>query len=642
MPTWLKLQTAPAKTLSVQELRRIPGTQNDAVKAVQNLPGVARAPFGSGLLVVWGSAPADTRTYADGVFIPRVFHFGGLRATVNTEFVQDISFRPGAYGADYGRGLGGTINITTRSPRLDRIHGSVTLDLIDGSVTIEAPITKKLTIAAGARVSWISAILPLFNRSDFQISPNYWDYQLAARYRATSRDDIDLFVFGSTDNVGVRVNNPDPNAVINIDSKSYFGRARVRWTHRFSPDTVLTVMPSVGGDTFRISTGDQGIGGRPLSLDALTLGYNLRSEVRHRLTSSIDLAAGLDFEGLNTRFDVVATGIGGPSSSGAQQGPPPREATALREASVQNLIQTAPYLIGRLSLFDDRLLVSPQLRLAIDHFRATSGSVAQTWFNFEPRLFFQAVLWPKRLALKGAAGIYHQNAQGNELSSVFGNPSLVPQFGATYTAGLELDLTQTLRLETQVFYKDLRTLVVADNALRFGNFGLGRVLGGEVFLRQKLWKGLFGWVAYTISRSERKNSPEEEWRLFRYDQTHILTIVGSYRLPWGLEAGVRFRYVTGNPTTPVIGAYRDLGDALYQPLRGAVYSDRLPAFHQLDVRIDKTFTFNRWAFGIYLDIQNVYNRSNTENLVYGGWQLSQVGQVSGIPFFPNLGVRADF
>ena len=136
--------------LSVQELKRIPGTQNDALNAVQNLPGVARLSFLSGLLVVWGSAPSDTRVYADGVAIPVLYHFGGLRATINSEFVSDLSFKPGAYGADFGRGLGGNVNVTTRQPKEDRIHGSVTLDLIDASVTLEGPLTKKLHFAVGA------------------------------------------------------------------------------------------------------------------------------------------------------------------------------------------------------------------------------------------------------------------------------------------------------------------------------------------------------------------------------------------------------------------------------------------------------------------------------------------------------------
>ena len=89
-------------SLSGDELRRIPGTQGDTLKAVQNLPGVARAPFGGGQLIVWGSSPFDTRTYVDGVYIPTLYHFGGLRSTVNSEFVSALKFLPGRTVLSHG------------------------------------------------------------------------------------------------------------------------------------------------------------------------------------------------------------------------------------------------------------------------------------------------------------------------------------------------------------------------------------------------------------------------------------------------------------------------------------------------------------------------------------------------------------
>ena len=37
-----------------------------------------------------------------------------------------------------------------------------------------------------------------------------------------------------------------------------------------------------------------------------------------------------------------------------------------------------------------------------------------------------------------------------------------------------------------------------------------------------------------------------------FDQTHILTILGSYRLGHGWEFGARFRLVSGNLVTPEV------------------------------------------------------------------------------------------
>ncbi|MCS6912039.1 MAG: TonB-dependent receptor [Myxococcales bacterium] len=629
--------------LDVQEVKRIPGTQNDAVKAVQNMPGVARAPFGGGLLVVWGAAPGDTRVYADGVRIPRIFHFGGLRSTVNSEFVTELSFRPGAYSADFGRGLGGVIEIRTRTPRSDRLHGSVTLDLIDGSVTLEGPLTKKLHFAAGVRVSWISAFLPIVNRSAFQVSPFYWDYQAALRYQATPRDELELFVFGSTDVLTARVENPDPAVQVNLDSRSYFSRARLRWIHRFSPRTSLMVMPSIGGDTLRLDPGDSGLAGLALRLRAETLGYNLRAELRHRFAQELELLTGVDFEGERLALDLLAPEPAGPARAGEPMPLPQLNTASIREEGTVHLVQTAPYAIGRFMLLGNRVLISPQLRLDIDYLRSSNGEVTRTVVRAGPRLFVEVALLPERLFLKLGAGLFHRPPSGQQISSRFGNPGLDWQTGATYVLGLEARPTTTLMLQVQGFYRDLRSLVVSDPQDRFSNGGLGRVYGADFLLRQQLWRGLFGWIAYTVSRSERRDAPDQDWHVFNFDQTHILTLVASYKLPWwGLEAGVRFRYVTGNPFTPVVGGVRNLQSQIYEEIRGPRLSDRIPDFHQLDVRLDKTWTFRLWKLGLYLDIQNVYNQPNAELIVYGGRQLSQAARVTGIPIFPNLGLRADF
>ena len=637
------------QVLSVQELKRIPGTQNDAIKAVQNLPGVARAPFGGGLLVVWGSAPADTRVYADGVQLPRIFHFAGFRSTINSEFVEELSFKPGAYGADFGRGLGGMIDVTTRSPKSDRIHGSVTLDLIDGSVTLEGPVTKNLYIAGGVRVSWISVFLPLFNRSQFQVSPFYWDYQLSLRYRPTKADDIDVFIFGSTDNLEARVSDPDPAINISLDSRQYFSRARIRWTHRFSSATQLVVMPSIGGDVTRFDTGDGGVGTVQFKLEGLTLGYNLRAELRHRFAPWLNVIGGVDFEGSRSSFDVVVPPVpaGGGGSSGESNnqasGSAITQLGSVRDSSVLHIIRTAPYAIARFDLLDRRLTISPQLRLETAYIRSYDGEVSRTVFSPEPRLVISGQIVPKYLMLKFGVGSYSQLGQPQELNRAFGNPNLDPQRGTTYVAGFESEPTSTLLIQGQFFYKDLRSLIVADPVLKYTNAGLGRVIGGDFLLRQKLWKGLFGWLAYTISQSERRSTPQDEWRLFRYDQTHILTAVASYKLPWwGIEVGLRFRYVTGGLYTPTLGAIRDTQTQTWIATQGGPYSERLPDFHQLDLRVDKTWEFNRWKLGLYLDIQNLYNRQNAEQIAYGGRQNYQSSLVTGIPFFPNFGLRADF
>jgi outer membrane receptor for ferrienterochelin and colicin len=209
-------------------------------------------------------------------------------------------------------------------------------------------------------------------------------------------------------------------------------------------------------------------------------------------------------------------------------------------------------------------------------------------------------------------------------------------------AGLSLDLTG--------FYKDLSNLVSSTSAtriengreipLRYDNNGVGHVIGMELTLRRDPVHRLSGWVAYTLSRSERRDSGATDYRLFQYDQTHVLTAVGMWRFGRNWQLSSRFRLVSGNPMTPVTGAVIDLDSGSYKPSYGATYSARNPMFAQWDVRMDKKWVFNRFMLDLYLDVWNVTNRENVEAPDYN-YDYSKQKSVKGLSLEPILGLRAE-
>ncbi len=627
-------------SLSGDELRRIPGTQGDTLKAVQNLPGVARAPFGGGQIVVWGSAPGDTRTYVDGVFIPTLFHFFGLRSTVNSEIVQSLNFYPGGYGAEHGRGMGGVIEIESRKPRSDGYHGFVQIDLIDASLMFEAKITKTLSIAVAARRSLLDTWLPALTTNDFQLSPTYYDYQAKLSWRPSGLDELDLFVFGSDDELKLIAKRPDPALSAAVDSHIFFHRLLARYTHRFGKSS-FTITPSIGYDVpfqFKATIGNTNI-----SIDAQTIEYSLRAAAHVPLYSFLRLDAGIDFEG--SRYDINGQS---PASGQPREGDRPGfraggAFVATDSVSFQNFV--APYVALNFSLLGKRLTIAPQLRIdlySLAGYLGTPSSYNQFEALPEPRLAarYQFVRWA---AIKGAIGVYHQAPDPGSLLAGFGNTKLVPSTAIHYVLGADFDPTPTLHLEVQGFYKDLRGLIVrgknpTDPVLQ--NDGVGRVYGGELLVRQELWHNFFGWIAYTLSRSERQDHPSDPYRLFQWDQTHILTVVASYKLPRGFQVGIRFRYVTGNPSTPVVGSYFDSNSAAYRPIAGPEYSTRLADFHQLDLRVDKTWTYNLWKLSVYLDIQNVYNYRSEEGTARN-FDFTMQQPITGLPIVPALGIRGE-
>ncbi len=125
------LQEAATVTLGREEARRLPGTADDALRAVESAAGVARAALGSGQLVVWGAAPQDSRVLIDGVEVPSLYHLGGLRTILPTAMVKEVSLSPGGFGAEHGRALGGLVAVATALPSEAGFHGSLSVDALD-------------------------------------------------------------------------------------------------------------------------------------------------------------------------------------------------------------------------------------------------------------------------------------------------------------------------------------------------------------------------------------------------------------------------------------------------------------------------------------------------------------------------------
>src|SRR5262249_52953844 len=124
--------------------------------------------------------------------------------------------------------------------------------------------------------------------------------------------------------------------------------------------------------------------------------------------------------------------------------------------------------------------------------------------------------------------------------------------------------------------------------------GRGRSYGVSVLLRRQLRGGLFGWLSYTVSRSERWYAGDPRARLFDFDQAHVLSLVASYEYK-GWTGGAGRRYATGPPRTPVVGSFYEATSGQFQPIFGEDNATRLPAFFSLDLRLEKRIPLGQAA-----------------------------------------------
>ena len=130
------------RTLQRQQLTSVPGTFGDPIRVIQTLPGMQRAPFGLGLLLVRGSNPDDTGIYVDGHEVPSLFHFLGGPSIFNAEMLDSIDLYPGGFPARFGRHHGGAVALELRPTKSDGVHGSAKVDFIDAGGYLRAPISE--------------------------------------------------------------------------------------------------------------------------------------------------------------------------------------------------------------------------------------------------------------------------------------------------------------------------------------------------------------------------------------------------------------------------------------------------------------------------------------------------------------------
>ena len=640
-------------SISANEARRVAGTQGDVLKVVQNLPGVSRPPVASGQIVVWGAAPRETRTYVDGVDLPTLYHGSGLRSVINSDLVSTIDLVPGAFGAEYGRGLGGLVRVETRS--LSRgTHGYIGVDTLDASGMVSTELGDRVRVAVAGRQSWLDQVLKLVSApdvGDFFPIPKYRDGQVKATIDLRRGESLDLVVLGSTDDLTRTVSSPDPASTRSEATHSGFWRAYARYSRTADDGDGVTLTPFFGRDSSRLS---QQFGGSPATLDVTSTQYGFRGSLRSKINRYLNIVTGLD--ALGTASDLSRSGsLTLPAREGdiSVFGQPPGDDFATDTWST-NILDVGPHAyadvrIGPLTVTPgvraDMVLIegnrrTPRVPLAPD----IGFSRLET--DLEPKL---SARWDitTRYSLNAAYGTYHQAPDAQDLSAVFGTPDLTLSRSTHITAGQSLRITPSLTADVVGFEKTMRDLVVRSrlpNPLLSRSLtqnGEGRSYGVQLLLRQELWKGFFGWVSYAISRSERRyEGIDERWRLFDFDQPHVLSVVASQEIGhWGF--GARFRYASGNPRTPVIGSSYDSRNDRYDPELGVQNTARIPAFWQLDIRVERSFQLGEYLrLQVYADVQNVTNRDNPEEVVYTP-SFRQRGTITGLPTIAVIGARLE-
>ena len=604
--------------VDAEEVSLVPGAFNDPVRVVASLPGAARPSFGSSQLIIRGGNEDDTAVFVDGVKVPVVYHVGGYRSILHPSLISEVGYLPGGFPSRYGRATSGVVDIKTRTDFEESWELHAQADILDASVAARGKIGEHIGVAASFRRSYIDGIL-LAAGFDF-LSPFWSDYQLQLQSLDTGPHTLRFFVFGLEDRIGVE------GEGFGLTTKYTSHRAVLSYVYEPSERWRTLIQPTVGWD-------DEGLDlGTAISIEEKGVRVGLRAETAFKATPRWRFSGGMDLEASNLEMkanlpEIPGLGDDAPFNTGSAQ---------------RWMWSPDPYLEtqARPLQGSDRLILTAGLR-----YETLVREGLDPVGRLSPRGTFRWQLRPGTI-IKGGSGLYHQAPDASVLAFSPDNwLDLEEAWSSEF--GLEQEILGQASLNVIGFYRSMDTLYSQATGGGFGpggggftDEGIGRAYGLEVLLKKQNTGPLFGWISYTYARSERQDHPSTDatWVPFDYDQPHNLVVVGGYRFRQDWDLSGRFQYTSGNPYTPYDGAVYDLTGGSYSPVQSDIVNGaRMPAYYALDVRVGKTFHWERADLETSFTIMNLIKGENPEG-VQNSYDYTEEAYVSGLPILPTPGI----
>jgi Carboxypeptidase regulatory-like domain/TonB-dependent Receptor Plug Domain len=605
------------------DLERLPGAGNDAIQALEAMPGVVSfpMPLADTGIAIRGSSPQDSKILVDDFEIPMLYHVIGFRSIVPAEAIDQLEYIPGGFDVAFGRASSGIVNVTTRGGS-ELGHQQAELSSSDGGVLAQGQFHDGSYMLAFRR-SVIDQLLPALLPDNLDLAlttvPRYYDEQLRIDYRASPAWSLRLSSLGSDDVLELYTSKtaaPDKRLYDRTRFARVTAAARYHegaWTANLALSGIAQQVVFERGTMQRLSVTSPGVTGRGevtrVLGDRAGLGgvtWRLGGEIAVS-RSTLDLALPADRrEGqpaapdnpmdVSQRFDgaIWSPDFAAWTALGASLGPRLRLTTGLRFDAFER---------------NKTFAVQPRGELAIT---VTPAVIARL-----------------------SAGAYRRPP---EYQTELLAPQLAPERSTQLVGGVAIAPRDGVRIQSSVYYTDRSQLITqAGGALT--NDGRGTTYGAELLatLHDGAW---FGWASYAYSRSTRVDVPGGPSRLFDYDQPHSLNVCASYSFG-RFQLGARFRLYSGLPQTPVLGAVFDSDTNLYTPIYGAVNSERAPMHHELDLRLDRRWQWGPVKMTYFLDVQNVYLNQSALGYVYS-FDYQQRSAFRALPIVPSAGLRGEF
>lgn len=623
------------RTIGVSEIRRNPGGNRDISRVIQSLPGVTSTASFRNDLIIRGGAPNENRFFVDDVEVPVINHFatqgssGGPAGIINVDFIREVDFFSGAFPVSRGNSLSSVFNFKFKDGRDDRMGANLTAGATDLGITLDGPIGDKTTYLLSARRSYLQF---LFRALGLPFLPTYTDFNAKIKYKIDNKNEITFIGLGAIDDF---VLNLDAN---DTESKQFLlNNLPVNTQWNYTNGIVYKNYGEKGYTNFVLSRNmlnNQAVkylNNDDSSPDNLVLNFKAQ-EIENKLRIERYQSSGVWEYMVGAGYEFVKYNASTFNKIFTSQGP--------QDIDFTNAISLHKYgAFGNVSrkFFNEKLNLTAGLRFDGNSY---SEEMSNPLEQVSPRIAVSYQLSDK-WAINANAGRYYQLPPFTILGYT-NNESLVNRDNGIkyisanhFVTGLEFNASSTTRITMEGYYKTYGDypLLLRDGislANVGGDFGVvgnepvspvseGRTYGMEVLYQQRLYKGFYGILAYTLGWSEFTNA-DGEYAPSSWDSRHIINATFGKKFGKDWEIGIRYRFQSGLPGTP-FSPNSDLVLNWDRNFRGIPDFTRINTlrqgnFNTFDFRIDKKWFFKKWDLNLYLDIQNALRAAvSTETLI---------------------------
>jgi hypothetical protein len=559
------------------------------MQAAKGLPGVSNASEGAELFVR-GGKPEEVGIWLNGGRLARPFHHpntqGGIFTAVDTALVTRVDFVPGAFSARYGDALSAVLDISTDQPT-PAASNTLLLTLPTQGFAAERPVGDGLLRASLRRSDPVLLDKWYGLAPSFEESPLSHDAQLNWQQPLGSGRLVATGLF-SKDHLATDITIANLRDRYANHSDTGFGA--LLWTGTLGDRLGLTLSGSASQTHIAWTFNRWGI-------DQSERSRSARAELTLPLGETLTLEGGADLD----RTHVDPQGQVPYDLANWNPAAPARSFAYGFDTS-----RTGAYLTARLRL-------SPRWGLSLGGRQDRYGLAGETTHDVRGTL---SCLLSEGITFRLAGGTFHQAPMASQADPHAGNPDLRVMRATHALASLDAAWkgAAAWNARVEVYRKDYDRLVVEDPVLRYTSTGRGRAQGADLLLKAAT-PGWRGWIGYGYLDTERKEDKQPLLGPVATSVPHNLTAVSSHTLAPGWELAGTFRYASGSPVTPVLGAVPNPGGG-WDPIEGPRYSDHLPLYHRLDARLTHLFSWRGVSCVVFGEVMNLLNRHNAASYTY--------------------------